>query len=300
MTPTVIARLACEETTARLLCDHIAETVPDVAVVACEGPRSWVVELHFATPPDATAVRAAVAQIAPAIAHDLVLEPLAARDWVAESLAGLTPVAAGRVVVHGAHDRHRIAANALGIEIEASLAFGTGHHGTTRGCLLALDGLAKAWRRRGASRRGLDVGTGTGVLAIAAEKRLGLAMIGNDIDPQAVRVATGNMRVNGARARIVAAGSVRNRAVAIQAPFDLVFANILLSPLRRMASELVAAMAPGAPIVLSGLLASQATAAVAAYRARGLVLERRITLEGWTTLIMRRPRTQGCRRDKTA
>jgi len=149
---TVVARLACDAATAARLADGLAETLDagDAAVAAFEtADGGWNVEVHFAHPPDAAGLRDLVATIAgePA-ARALVLEKVAARDWVAASLAGLKPVAAGRFVVHGAHDRARVPAHRIGIEIEAALAFGTGHHGTTRGCLLALDGWLKRHRFR--------------------------------------------------------------------------------------------------------------------------------------------------------
>jgi ribosomal protein L11 methyltransferase len=195
-------------------------------------------------------------------------------------------VRAGRFVVHGAHDRARVAGNAIGIEIEAALAFGTGHHGTTRGCLLALDDLAK--RRR--PRRVLDLGTGSGVLAIAAAKRLHSRVVAGDIDPVAVAAARGNARRNGAGPAItfVRAAGTKARAIAAQAPYDLIFANILLGPLLRLAVPLRLHLLPRAHLVLSGLLPRDANAALSIYRAQGLTLERRITIEGWVTLVLRR------------
>ena len=216
----------------------------------------------------------------------LSIEPVQPADWVKQSLAGLQPVRAGRFLVHGAHDRGRVRPNDIAIEIEAALAFGTGHHGTTRGCLLALDDLAK--RRRVA--RVLDVGTGSGVLAIAAAKRLHARVTASDIDRIAVEAARGNARLNRAGAAIafVRAAGATARAITAGAPYDLIFANILLGPLVRLAVPLTRLAAPGAHIVLSGLLPGHANAALAIYRAQGLVLERRIPLDGWVTLMLRR------------
>ncbi len=165
-----------------------------------------------------------------------------AADWVTQSLAGLRPVRAGRFIVHGAHDRARIEPNDIGIEIEAALAFGTGHHGTTRGCLLALDDLAK----RGRARRVLDVGTGSGVLAIAAAKIFRTRVVASDIDRVAVEAARANARLNRAGATItfVHADGVNARAIAAGAPYDLIFANILLGPLMRLAVPLRAPRRP--------------------------------------------------------
>ena len=149
--------------------------------------------MHFADPPDQALVRELVAIAAGAEAADgIVFDIVEAKDWVKASLEDLVPVPAGRFVVHGQHDRDRIAPNKLGIEIEAALAFGTGHHGTTRGCLLLLDHVLKAWR----PRRVLDLGTGTGVLAIAAAKALHANVLASDIDPLSVEVARENARLN--------------------------------------------------------------------------------------------------------
>jgi ribosomal protein L11 methyltransferase len=261
--------------------DGVAVTLVDI------GGGSWRVTLH-ARATDEGAVRALIAAAAgPAAAARLCFERVAAKDWVAESLAGLKPVQAGRFVVHGAHDRARISGRRIGIEIEAALAFGTGHHGTTRGCLLALDRICKALgHRRGL--RILDLGTGSGVLAIAAARALRQRVLATDNDAQAVRVARGNARLNGVGPLIeaVRADGVARRAVREHAPFDLVFANILLGPLQRFAAPLMRLTAPGARVILSGLLTAQANAAIAAYRP--LALQRRIDLDGWTTLVFAR------------
>jgi ribosomal protein L11 methyltransferase len=197
-------------------------------------------------------------------------------------------VAAGRFTVHGAHDRMRIPANRIGIEIEAALAFGTGHHGTTRGCLLALDRICKSLVRQYRRPRVLDLGTGSGVLAIAAARALHSRVLATDIDRNAVRVAQANARVNrvGAMVETVQADGVNAPRLFAYAPFDLVFANILLRPLLRFAAPLRRLTAPGGRIVLSGILPEHANAAVAAYRP--LALEGRYDLEGWTTLVLRR------------
>src|SRR5262249_55533858 len=199
---------------------------------------------------------------------------------------GLLPVVAGRFVVHGRHDRARLAVNRIGIEIEAALAFGTGHHGTTRGCLLALDHLLKARR----ARRILDVGTGSGVLAIPAAKACRRPALASDIDPHAVAAASQNTRANhvGAFVDVMRADGVRGRWFRSRAPYDLLFANILLQPLKRLATPLARLAAPHGRVVLSGLLASQANAALTTYRTHGLVLERRILVDGWATLLLAR------------
>jgi len=283
---TTVARLVCDEATAKRLADSLSEhlDLAETAVAAFEGiDGRWNVEIHFEQAPDEAAIRRLIGGAGgPA---DVMFETIAARDWVAASLAGLKPVAAGRFTVHGAHDRVHVTANRIGIEIEAALAFGTGHHGTTRGCLLALDGIVK----RAAPRRVLDIGTGTGVLAIAAAKALRVPVLASDIDPEAVRIARENARLNGIAPFLeylhaAGLGAPRFRT---RAPFDLVFANILLPPLKRLAGPMRPLLAPGAHVVLSGLLAAQEQAALAAYRPHGLTLVRRIPLGEWVTLVLR-------------
>jgi ribosomal protein L11 methyltransferase len=188
--------------------------------------------------------------------------------------------------VHGAHDRARVPPNAVALEIEAALAFGTGHHGTTRGCLLALGDLLK----RGRVKRVRDIGTGSGVLAIAAARALHAPALASDIDAQAVRIARANAQANGVGGVITfvhAAGAARPPFCRLRR-FDLVFANILMTPLRRLARPIARLTAPRARVVLSGLLPSQAAAIVSAYGAQRLWLERRIVLDGWVTLVLAR------------
>jgi ribosomal protein L11 methyltransferase len=228
----------------------------------------------------------AISAAGPSAGKALRFDRLAAKDWVAETLQGLSPVAAGRFVIHGAHDRGR-ARGRIAIEIDAAQAFGTGHHGSTRGCLLALDAICKAAK----SRRILDLGTGSGVLAIAAAKRLRRPVLASDIDAQAVRIARDNARLNRSAGlvRVRRAHGIAAEAVRDSAPFDLVFANILLAPLQRLAVPLTGIIAPGGRLVLSGLLNAQANAARASYPQ--FTLERRIAVDGWTTLVLRRVST---------
>ena len=288
--PTTVARLACDESTARRLASYLSDTLDseDAACVAFEGDDGhWQLAVHFRTAPEEARLRELVGVAAgDAAANALSFERVAGADWVAQSLAGLTPGRAGRFVIHGAHDRARPKPNDIGIEIEAALAFGTGHHGTTYGCLLALTELTK--RRR--FRRVLDIGTGTGVLAIAAARLMRTHVVASDIDVIAVRAAKSNARLNRAAPLVAFARAAGTGAsvIAGDAPYDLILANILLGPLMRLAVPLRKLMAPGARIVLSGLLPGHANAALAIYRAQGLILERRIQREGWATLLLRR------------
>ena len=286
----VLARLVTDGGTARRLFDALMDAFEarDTAVAAFEEAGAWAVEIYFEHPPDEDAVRTLVGDVAgDAVGKRVVFTSVAARDWVAQSLQGLASVAAGRFVIHGAHHRNRVPPNRIGIEIEAALAFGTGHHGTTRGCLMALDRILN--RRQ--PRCILDVGSGTGVLAIAAALATRRLVVAGDIDPVSVRVARDNARLNrvGTLIKIIQANGLSDRRVRARAPFDLVFANILLGPLKQLARPIRQLAAPGARIVVSGLLPDHANAALAAYRALGLALERRIPLDGWVTLILSRP-----------
>ena len=289
---TLVARLESSEQTAHKLAEAVTDhfAAEGVAVnLSDAGGGRWQVAMHFRAAPNEAAVRAAVAAAVGAKpAKALRFARVRATDWVRGSLAGLAPVAAGRFIVHGAHDRARIPFNRIGVEIDAALAFGTGHHGTTRGCLLALDRICKLRRRHRRAPRILDVGTGSGVLGIAAARSLRGHVLATDMDVSAVRVARANARINrvGPLVEIVTTDGVIAQNVRRHAPFDLVFANILLGPLQRMAAPLRRLIAPRGRIVLSGLLAAQANAAIAAYRP--LALERRINLDGWTTLVLTR------------
>jgi ribosomal protein L11 methyltransferase len=287
----VAARLRADEKTVLRIADALGEILdPEtVAVAAFETPPDWTLEIDFRVCPDQNMLRDLVTRIAGAeLAAGLVFSTVSARDWVKASLEGLKPVAAGRFVVHGAHDQARVAPNRIGIEIEAALAFGTGHHGTTRGCLLALDALAKKKH----PRRILDVGTGTGVLAIAAARALRELVLATDIDPRAVVTARDNAVRNRAGALIAtlrAPGLAAHR-IRIGAPYDLIFANILAGPLKGFAATAAKRLAPGGHIVLSGLLPAHANMIISAYRAQGLILRQHFLLEGWVTLVMARGR----------
>jgi ribosomal protein L11 methyltransferase len=286
---TFVARLVASESPARRVADFMAETLDPAEVVcaAFERPdKRWQVDLHFRDCPEPKGLRTMIALAGgDKLASTLVVEKVAPRDWVKDSLIGLRPVTAGRFVVHGAHDRARVPSHCVSVEIEAATAFGTGHHGTTRGCLLALDSLA---RRRQRPRRILDIGTGTGVLAIAAAKIFHVPVLAVDIDPRAAMVARANAQLNGVGSlvTVVHAAGLRAPDVVKRAPFDLVLANILLRPLQRLAAPVARQLVPNARVVISGVLTAQANAALAAYRSQGLMLERSFTLDGWVTPVM--------------
>jgi ribosomal protein L11 methyltransferase len=284
-----VARLAADEKSARRIADLLSESL-DPAETACaafEQPGGgWQVDVHFRTRPQERELRALVAgACGKQVASRLSLAKVAPRDWVKESLQGLKPVTAGRFMVHGAHDRTRVPSHRIGIEIEAATAFGTGHHGTTRGCLLALDALA---RRPTKPRHIVDLGTGSGVLAIAAAKLFRVPVLATDNDPNAVQNARLNARLNGVGGLVTAihAEDMHAREIITRAPFDLVLANILLKPLQLLAAPVARQLVPNARVVLSGILAAQKNAVLSAYRSQGMFVERSVALDGWVTPVM--------------
>ena len=207
-------------------------------------------------------------------------------DWVAEGLKDLKPVRAGRFLVHGSHDRGAVRSGDIAIEVEAGQAFGTGHHGTTRGCLMVLDDLVRRGIRPG---RVLDLGTGSGVLAIAAAKAFRVPVVASDIDPVAIDVARDNVRLNGAGpfVRLCVAAGTRHAVIRSDDGYDLIFANILARPLIRLAPDIFECAIPGALVVLSGLLDRQMPPVRAAFAGAGFTFQSRIRLEGWSTLLLR-------------
>ena len=273
--------------------DELAGAVAAFEINEAEGTGAalWRVEAYPRVPLLAAALEVRLALAAAASGGrlvDIVEERLPERDWLAENRRAFPPLRIGRFLVHGSHwpgpDQSAVPpAGAIAIEIDAATAFGTGEHPSTRGCLLALDRLAR--RRR--FRRPLDIGTGTGILAIAAAKRLRRAVLASDIDCAAARVAAHHVRRNGlaGQVRVVCAPGYRSRALS-RSRYDLIFANILARPLALMARDLGRAIRPGGIAVLAGLLKRQEALVVAAHRAQGLALQRRLVIEGWSILIM--------------
>lgn len=208
-------------------------------------------------------------------------------DWVAKSLEGLKPVRAGRFLVHGSHDRDKVRSGDIGIEIDAGQAFGTGHHGTTAGCLEVIDRVMRSRTIRNA----LDLGTGSGVLAIAVRKLKNIPVLATDIDPIATRVAAENVRTNGIANGIVTktAPGFHSTAFSEYGPFDLIIANILARPLIRMAPKLTDNLAAGGTVILSGILASQRWKVLSAYNGQKLRHVRTIWRNGWVTIHLDRP-----------
>ena len=290
-----ILRLVTDEMTAKRIADILTETFDPAEIAASafenEGDPSsrlpWTAEAYFGFPPDEERIRSLLRETVSAKAADeAVFLTISQKDWVASSLAGLPPVRAGRFLVHGSHDRAMVRPNDIPIEIEAALAFGTGHHGTTRGCLIHLDRLLKQRR----PKRIIDVGTGTGVLAIAAARRLRQRVHAGDIDPVATETARNNTIFNqaGAYVRPATARGLEHPALRAAAPYDLIMANILQKPLIRLAPSIARATALHGHLILSGLLRPDVAGVVSAYRMQGFAFVARTDLEGWVALLMRR------------
>ncbi|BCG93789.1 50S ribosomal protein L11 methyltransferase [Mesorhizobium sp. 131-2-1] len=221
-----------------------------------------------------------------ALKKQIEREQLPDVDWVARSLEGLKPVRAGRFFVHGAHDRDKRHSGDLAIEIEAGLAFGTGHHGTTAGCLEMLEKVV----RREHPRNALDLGTGSAVLAIAVARLAHIPVLATDIDPVAVKVAAANARLNHVKALVetVTAPGFHHPIFGKRAPFDLIVANILARPLMRLAPEMAKHIRLGGSIVLSGILDRQRDAVVSAYVGQSFRHVRTLHREGWVTIHLKR------------
>ena len=250
-----------------------------------DGPRAHKVEAYYDTAPDLAELTATLAALGPSGIGQPHIEPVPDQNWVMISQKALPPVAAGRFIVHGSHDRATAGQHQGAIEIDAGEAFGTAHHATTLGCLLAIDRLA----RRHNFARVLDLGCGSGVLAIAAARVLPRAqIIASDIDAVATGVAKDNARRNrvARRIRFVTAMGFAHPALRAPQAFDLIIANILARPLIELAPKLSAAIAPGGRVVLSGLLVTQAPQVTASYRHAGFVLKQRDDIAGWSILTL--------------
>lgn len=249
-----------------------------------DGSNRWEVGLYFTEAPDELAL--AVMAVAFG-AEPFVVSELPEVDWVAHVRRELTPVEAGRFFVYGSHDADKVPEGAEGLLIEAAMAFGTGHHATTKGCLLAFDRLIA----QGANpERIVDVGCGTAVLAMAAARVLPVVVLAGDIDPVAVDVARANVIANGLDGRVecVEAVGFDHPLIENALPFDLVFANILKQPLIDLVPDMARHIAPGGKAILSGILTTQADEVIAAYQAGGLALDRRDDYGEWSTLVVTR------------
>ncbi len=249
-----------------------------------DGSGTFEIGAYFDAPPDATALALLEAAFG---CKTFAVSQLPDRDWVAEVRRELAPVPAGRFWVHGSHDSDTVPPQKLGICIDAAMAFGTGHHGTTLGCLSAYDMLLKQGL---APRNAVDFGTGTGVLAIAAARSSDAQVTATDMDPIAVATAQANMRANrcGTRVLTLQALGTRHAAIRARAPYDLIFANILANPLKRLAPQFAAVSEPGTIVILSGILNTQSTSVTRVYEGHGFRREHLLRIGEWDSLVLRR------------
>ncbi|WP_269514201.1 50S ribosomal protein L11 methyltransferase [Brevundimonas subvibrioides] len=275
------SRAAAEAAAADIDSDVLLEGATYSILEEDEDRDVWRID---AFPTSEEEVEALTARLAAHPGVTVKVEPLADADWLAMSLSGLPPVRAGRFFVYGAHDQGRVPPNAVNLKIDAGAAFGTGHHGTTVGCLVAYDELLKRER----FEKVLDVGCGTGVLAIAAARTGAALAVGTDIDAPSVRIANENAKLNQAHARFVHASGLNDIRVRAGAPYDLVFANILAPPLVALSQDIKMSLRIGGVAILSGLLRTQERRVSAAYLSRGFRLERRIHRDAWSALVLRR------------
>jgi ribosomal protein L11 methyltransferase len=249
-----------------------------------DGSGLWEVGAYFTEAPDDVALRLVAAAHG---AQPFAVSRLPETDWVAHVRRELHPVEAGRFFLYGSHDADKVPEGRVPLLIEAAMAFGTGHHGTTKGCLDAFDAILEQGAMPG---RVADIGAGTAVLAIAAALACPGArtFIASDIDPVAVEVAAANAEANGVSARVacIEAAGFGHPDLAAAAPFDLIFANILKGPLIDLAPDMAAHVAPGGHVILSGILNDQAAEVIAAYAAAGLGCRRRAEIGDWTTLTL--------------
>ncbi len=266
--------------------DHLLLDPISITINETDEPEAlWETIVWFETEEDATAAMDVLRHEAP---HVQIVE-VADRDWVRQSLAGLTPVKAGRFYLHGSHDRAVRRMGGVSLEIDAGTAFGTGHHNTTSGCLLAFDAILK--KRR--PKRILDLGTGTGVLALAAAFTARVKVLATDIDSEAVRVARLNAKRNhlGPWLKELVATGLHHRTITGRSPYDVIFSNILARPLAQLATGLSRLLAPNGAIILSGLTLDQERWIRAVYCGRGLCVQRSIRNGNWVALVMiKKPR----------
>lgn len=265
----------------------LIEPPPDALTIFENGPSSWQLEAYFNEGTDAVALADEVAALVGIEAPVFEGSTVPDLNWVAISQAALPPVEAGRFVVHGSHDCGRVPRGPYSILIDAGEAFGTAHHATTLGCLMAIDRLTRAQDFDDV----LDLGCGSGVLAIAVAKALPKArIIATDLDAQSIKVAASNMALNGVGQRIATAcaSGVDHIWLRQSPPFDLVIANILAGPLISLAPDMRRTVVQGGTLVLSGLLIHQAPQVIAAYRTAGFHLLRHDRMSGWATLTLRR------------
>jgi ribosomal protein L11 methyltransferase len=275
------ARAILPKREAQTLSDQLETLEPTPVVSAFElGERGlWEVEAFFANEPDEQ-------DLLQRFGVPMRVIPIEDENWVARALEGLPPVQTQRFYIYGEHSAASVPANAIGLKIEASYAFGTGHHGTTRGCLLAYEHLAK----RRTFKNALDLGCGTGVLGMAFARLAHRPVVATDIDPLATRKTIENAKLNRApNMRVATANGFKTPLIAENAPYDLIFANILAGPLMKLMPGIKSNLSQDGIAILSGLLDEQANAITSMARSQNLRLIKRSALEGWITLVLQRP-----------
>ncbi len=270
--------------------NYLGDAVQAVSRFEGDAPDLWQIQVIVGHRPNVEGLNSALSKVLRTVPA-LRLEPVPAADWVTASLDQQPPILAGRYFIYGSHVKEAPPPGSIALRVDAGMAFGTGSHESTRGCLLALDQMARGRRLRNA----LDIGCGTGILAMAMAKSFRAnarraPILASDIDPAAVAVARGNVRLNGLARQIevVCADGVHHRRIGARAPFELVTANILAGPLVRLAPKLRTRVASGGVVILSGLLETQEAMVLATYRAQGFDLSRRLTLKNWRTLVLAR------------
>lgn len=289
----IVARMLSDEVQARKLFDHFQFDESDdlpVTVYRSDKTDEWCVEVLFSDVGLDEISKRLTIELGAETAAKFTVEELSNEDWVAKGLERLSPVRAGRYFVHGSHHRSKFPGGAITIKIDAAMAFGTGHHASTKGCLLEIDRLTKSRHFSNC----LDLGTGSGILAIAIAKRAHLPVLATEMDPVAVRIATQNTVINqvGQYVRVVCTNGVNNRIIQSRQPYDLIVANILANPLVAMSKEVARLLAAKGTLVLSGLLESDGPRVLSAYSVHGLRLVKRTILNGWLTLTLIRGRSQ--------
>ncbi|WP_411891561.1 50S ribosomal protein L11 methyltransferase [Yoonia sp. SDW83-1] len=274
------------EDAAYRLADDLEALVPEPTGVGVfeieDGSGLWEVGAYFTEAPDQAALSVLAALHG---AKLFAVSDIPEQDWVSKVQRELAPVAAGRFFVYGAHDADKVPEDAIALLIEAQMAFGTGHHGTTLGCLRAFDTLLTDGF---VGEKVADIGCGTAVLAMAAAHVLPGQVLASDIDPVAVDVARANVAANGLDGRVncVVAAGFDTPALSDASPFDLIFANILKGPLVALAPEMAAHTAPGGYVILSGILNEQADEVIGVYQQNGFNLVQSDSIVDWTTLVM--------------
>ncbi|MDO7556268.1 MAG: 50S ribosomal protein L11 methyltransferase [Loktanella sp.] len=278
--------VAANEDIAAALCEDLEALMPEPTGTGIfeveDGSGLWEVGAYFTEAPDAAglAILASMHGV-----KDFLISEIPETDWVSHVRRELAPVEAGRFFVYGSHDADKVPAGRVPLLIEAAMAFGTGHHGTTLGCLRAFDRLLGEGFKGGSI---IDVGCGTAVLAMAAAAVLPSKVLASDIDPVAVDVAEANVAANGLTGKVecVVAAGFDAPALKENAPYDLIFANILKGPLIGLAPEMGPAVKTGGYVILSGILNEQADAVIDVYCANGFNLVQRDSIVDWTTLTL--------------